>query len=400
VRAEWGRVLSALIARLRDIQLSEDVLQEALISALDSWKDSPPDNPRAWLYKVAYRRAIDRLRRSKTFERKQQDLKILQDLEKDSSEPEDTEMVPDEQLSLIFTCCHPAIAEPAQVALTLKTLGGLTTEEIARAYLVPEPTMAQRIVRAKKKIKTAGIPYRIPDLDQWPDRLQAVLAVIYLIFNEGYAATSGQSLIRRDLCDEAIRLARLIAGLIPDEPEAKGLLALMSFTNARRDARTNEKGGFVALEHQDRTLWDRKQIDEAEEYLTNAAAQGKPGPYQLQAAISGCHCRGRSYPETDWPQIVELYERLFDLQPTAVIALNRAVALSFADGPKAGLAALTILELEEKLGRYQPFHAAKADMLRRAGDQPGARESYKEAIRLSDNEVESQFLKDRLAEIS
>lgn len=401
VRDEWGRVLAALVARVGDLQLAEDVLQDALVAALEAWPGQEvPRHPRAWLYKVATRKAIDRLRRDANLETKKRELALLMELERDVEDPLDMEAIPDDRLSLIFTCCHPALATPAQVALTLRTLGGLNTAEIARAFLVPEVTMAQRLVRAKRKIKAANIPYRVPPVELWPERLGAVLSVIYLIFNEGYSASSGPDLVRRDLCAESIRLGRFMASFAAGEAEAHGLLALMLFNNARRPARTDGEGNFVPLEFQDRTQWDRVQVADGETVLAAAAALNQPGPFQIQGTISACHCQADSHDQTDWAQIVSLYDRLYVFQPSPVIALNRTVALSFVEGAVKALALLDELAAGHQLEAYQPLHAARADILRRLDRRDEAALAYQRAIALSDNQVERSFLQSRLRDVA
>ena len=400
MREEWGRVLAALIAFLRDFELAEDSLQDALVAALETWPESGlPDAPRAWLMQTAKRKAIDKIRRAKRFDDKRSDVKTYLENELADGIAEMDQPIPDERLALIFTCCHPALSEMAQVALTLKALGGLTTAEIARAFLVEEKTMAQRIVRAKRKIKRANIPYQVPDGDVWPERLNAVLATIYFIFNEGYAATSGDSLVRADLCEEAIRLARLLAQLTPHEPEAAGLLALLLLHDSRRSARTDAAGGFIPLQAQDRSLWNQEQIAEGCARTMAALARKKPGPYQIQAAISAVHSEAPSHDKTDWREIVLLYGKLYELTPSPVILLNGAVALSYAFGAEAGLAALEEIESSGELQSYQPFHAARADLLRRTGRAEAARLAYQKAIELSQNSSETAFLTMRMEQL-
>jgi len=399
VREHWGYILATLTAQVRDLQVAEDVLQDAVVAALQRWPiDGTPDNPRAWLLRAARNRAIDLFRRDRRFEDRRETL--IRDFESaQAQEPDSVENPVDERLSLMFTCCHPALAGPAQVALTLRTLGGLTTSAIARAFLTPETTMAQRIVRAKTKIKAARIPYRVPPPELWPERLQAVLSVVYFIYNEGYQSASGQTLQRLDLCEEAIRLSRILVELSPHEPEASGLLALMLLHHSRRQARTNDGEQLVILEEQDRSLWDQDEIRDGDRILREALARGRPGPYQLQAAISAVHALSPSHAETDWPQIVGLYRCLHDLQPSVVVRLNEIVALSFVEGPAAALEALTAIEDEDVLQRYQPFHAARADLFRRCGRRDEAAAAYRRALELSGNDAERSFMSRRLAEL-
>ncbi len=385
---------------VRDLELAEDVLQDAFVAALQRWpEDGVPKHPRAWLLRTARHKAIDRFRRDANFQLKRTQLEVLVELERRAKPDEMDDTIEDERLRLVFTCCHPALAEPARVALTLRTIGGLTTTEIARAFLVPETTMAQRLVRAKRKIKAAGIPYRVPPPRLWPERLHSVLSVIYLVFNEGYAATSGRQPTRAGLCDEAIRLGRILVDLVPREPEAAGLLALMLLHDSRRRARTDDSGDLVTLERQDRSLWNREQIDEGARLLRRAIEKGRVGPYQIQAAISAVHARAQRYGATDWHEITSLYGKLYELLPSPVIALNKAVALSFAEGVEAGLAALTDLDEQAVLARYQPFHAARADLLRRAGRSGDAANAYRQALMLTRNAAEQRFLETRLQEM-
>jgi RNA polymerase sigma-70 factor (ECF subfamily) len=400
VREQWGYILATLVGHLRDIELAEDVLQDAAVAALRHWPRSGiPDTPRAWLLQTARRKAIDLLRRDARFKVKREQLAQLVELEQQSDDGAE-ESVVDERLSLIFTCCHPALGEQARVALTLRTLGGLTTSEISRAFLLPETTMAQRLVRAKRKIKAANIPYRIPPPDLWPERLTSVLAVVYFIFNEGYSATSGGRLTRGDLCDEAIRLGGILVELAPHEPETGGLLALMLLHDSRRAARVDANGNLVTLERQDRALWNREQIERGERLLQQALAMRQAGPFQVQAAISATHASASSYAETDWHEITGLYRKLYQLQPSWVVKLNEAVALSFAEGPEEGLDALAELEQLELMDRYQPFHAARADLLRRAGKDEEAVVAYRRALELTGNAAERRFLESRLNDLS
>ena len=407
-RESSGRVLATLIGGLRDFHLAEDVLQEALVVALEKWPTQGiPRNPGAWLLTVARRKAIDRLRRSKKWEADEvRALELLEQKQSSSKQRDDmSDEIPDDRLKLIFTCCHPALNLDAQVALTLNTLGGLTTAEIAKAFLVPKATMAQRLVRAKRKIKQAGIPYRVPPTEQIGERLDGILTVIYLIFNEGYAATSGENLIRDDLCTEAIRLGTVLTQLLKAEPglrpdaEALGLLALMLLHDARRSARVSSGGELVLLDDQDRTLWDREQINIGVAVLDQALEMRNSGPYQIQAAISALHATADTPAETDWAQIALLYGGLVARdERNPILKLNQAVAISMADGPLAGLAKLQALEVE--LQDYYLFHATKADLYRRAGSLAEAADSYRAARELTENRAEQLFLEKRLAEVT
>ena len=380
-RSDWGRIVAALIGLVGDFDLAEECAQEAFAVAVDQWRVSGiPDFPRAWIIQTARHKAIDRIRRKVRFEEKLESY-VNSGFVRTVEEPDyDNSEIPDERLRLIFTCCHPALALEAQVALTLRTLCGLETDEIARAFLVPPTTMAQRLVRAKHKIRDAGIPYIVPETKEMAPRLDAVLTVIYLVFNEGYAATRGGPLLRADLCAEAIRLGRLVRTLMsPQLPaEVTGLLALMLLQDARRDARLDEAGDLVVLEEQDRTRWDHRQIAEALP-LVDEALRGEPGPYALQAAIAAQHCRAALAEDTDWPQIVRLYDLLERLQPTPVVSLNRAVAVAMADGPDPALAIIDALAVASDLDDYHLLHAARADLLRRIGSLEEAAKSYKRA---------------------
>ncbi len=403
-RSESGAVLATLIRVLGDFDRAQDALQDAFAIAIERWPtDGVPQNPAAWITTTARRRAIDRLRRVATARKSQQALTTLATLEREHAEsleadPMESGTINDDQLRLIFTCCHPALSQPAQVALTLHTLGGLSTPQIARAFLVPETTLAQRLVRAKKKIRAAKIPYRVPPVESLGERLASVLAVLYLVFNEGYAATGGESLIRLSLSAEAIRLARMLDGLIADEPEVKGLLALMLLHDSRREARVDERGDLVLLEAQDRRRWRQPQIEQGQALTRDALAKGRVGPYQLQAAIAAVHSEARSAECTDWLQIAQLYSELRRRQPTAVIALNHAVAVAMATEPEQGLKLMD--PLREALDGYCPLHAARADLLRRSGRLQEAAAAYAQAIALADNDVTRRYLNKRLREVS
>lgn len=390
-----GGVLSVLIGQFRDFDLAEDALQDALSEAITGWRrDGPPRNGAAWLLTVARRRAIDRIRRSATTHDDANQQEILLRLENADEDPEADQPIPDERLRLIFTCCHPALAAEARVALTLRTLCGLSTTEIARAYLVPETTMGQRISRAKQKISATAIPYEVPEDKNLEMRLVSVLDCIYLIFNEGFSATEGTSPVRSDLCLEAIRLGRILYQLMP-HPEVGGLLALMILHDARREARTSDTDTYIPIADHDRARWDRTKIKEGTELLLTCLGQSRPGPFQIQAAISAVHAEAEDAEDTDWPQIAGLYGALSQMMPSPVVTLNHAVAVANAETPEAGLALAGTVA--DDLGNYQPFYAAFADLLRRAGRSAEAEEAYRKAISMSSNLSEKQFLEKQLA---
>lgn len=398
--AESGRILATLIRLLGDFDLAEDAMHDAFAAALEQWpKDGVPGNPRAWLISTGRFKAIDLLRRRTRFDASQE--KIAGELETQSSEVpgDEDEGVQDDRLRLIFTCCHPAIAPEARVALTLREVCGLTTEEIARALLVSAPTLAQRIVRAKAKIRDARIPYEVPAPDQLPERLDTVLQVVYLVFNEGYSASSGASLTRADLSGEAVRLGRLLNELLP-EPEITGLLALMLLQESRRVARTSPNGELILLEHQDRSLWNRKEIDEGIALVERALMSRRFGPYTLQAAIAAVHSEAASTAATDWPQIVALYSVLARIEPSPVIELNRAVAVAMRDGPEAGLKLIDALLARGELEDYHLAYSARAELCRRLGKSAEARVAYEKALSLTRLEPERRFLQNRLREVS
>jgi len=398
-REESGRILASLIRLVGDFDRAEEAMQEAFAVAAERWPaEGEPARPRSWIIGTARHKALDRLRRERIFASKAPLLVETGARVSDASGAEAPDELPDDRLRLVFTCSHPALPLEARVALTLHTLGGLTTEEIARAFVVPQPTMAQRLVRAKRKIRDAGIPYRVPSRAELPERLEGVLATLYLVFNEGYAATAGDSLVRRDLSVEAIRLARLVVELLPGAREARGLLALMLLTDSRRDARTDARGDLVLLEEQDRRRWDSAAIAEGLALLPGALSGAPPGPYAVEAAIAALHARAASAAETDWRQIAALYGTLQRVRPSPVVALNRAVAVAMAAGPEAGLPLVEELEREGALAGYHLLSAAKADLLRRLGRHAEAAASYREALVLAGNGPERRFLSRRLEE--
>ncbi len=396
VKEQWGRILAILVKTTGDIQVAEDVLQDATATALTHWQQNGiPDSPAAWLIQTARHRALDKFRREKTFHLLQPELQHWLQMH-GTVETIQEETIADKRLELIFTCCHPSLEQKTRVALTLQTLGGLTTDEIASAFLDKSTAMAQRLVRAKKKIKLASIPFEIPEPAMLAERLSSVLAVIYLIFNEGYSASEGRYITRNDLCDEAIRLARITLHLLPEQTEIAGLLSLMLLHDSRRFARQGKQGEMIALEFQNREIWDKNKIDEGINLLKTTLKQQRVGPYQVQASISAIHAESDHWENTDWPQIVALYELLYSMQPTSVIKINQAVAVSYSDSPESALALLAPLQPEPDLKEYQPYHAALADILMRAGKLHQSRQSLQTAITLSTNDIEKQYLQQKL----
>ncbi|WP_037154419.1 RNA polymerase sigma factor [Rhizobium freirei] len=398
IRTDGGRLLACLIARLRDFQLAEDCLQDALESALIHWgRNGLPRSPEAWLMRTAQRKAIDRIRKAANFRAKSDELAALIALDGEDAEPPEEAAIPDERLRLIFTCCHPALDRKTSVALTLRSISGLTTEEIARAFIVSTDAMAQRLVRARHKISKAGIPYTVAGPESWSERLDAVLAVIYLTFNEGYAASSDRH-VRVDLCDEAIRLCRILLTLCPHEGEIEGLLALMLLHHSRAATRLGDLGEIIPLECQDRAAWSQAMIAEGTSLLERALRRGRPGVYQLQAAIAAVHVEAPSFQETDWCEIALIYDALIAVKPNPVFELNRIVALSYAEGPAVALDRLAAIA--GLLAEYQPYHAVRADILARLGKDDLARMAYEKAIELSGTEAERNFLGDRMARLA
>jgi RNA polymerase sigma-70 factor (ECF subfamily) len=400
-RSDWGRIVAALITLVGDFDLAEECAQEAFTAAVDQWRVSGvPEFPRAWIIQTARHKAIDRIRRNLRFEEKLESYAVS-GLVRTVEEPDyDSTEIPDDRLRLIFTCCHPALAPDTQVALTLRTLCGLETDEIARAFLVPSTTMAQRLVRAKRKIRDARIPYMVPETKDLAARLDAVLTVIYLVFNEGYAATRGGPLVRTDLCAEAIRLGRLVSSLMGPRPPADvmALIALMLLHDARRDARIDDAGDLIILEAQDRSRWNQAQIAEALPLVTEAFRSG-PSPFALQAAIAAAHCQAVRAEDTDWPQIVRLYDVLEGVQPSPIVSLNRAVAVAMAESPQTGLALVDAIAAGNDLDNYHLLHAVRADLLRRVGSSAEAAKSYERALALVTNDSERRFLERRLREV-
>ena len=400
VREEWGRILAIMVKNLGDFQLAEDCMQDALIAAMQHWeKNGMPRSPAAWLLQVARRRAIDRIRRDQNFAAKQAELSYLYDLEQTGEAYEERAVIPDERLQMIFICCHPILAEKSRIALTLRALGGLNTEQIAAAFLDSPEAMQRRITRAKHAIADAGLAYREPEPSDVPERLHSVLRTLYLIFNEGYSASSGAELTRVDLSDEAIRLVRIAAQLMPEECEVQGLQALMLLHDSRRHARVGPNGELITLEHQNRARWSRAKIEEGTKILQSCLPKGRPGPYQVQAAISGVHANSPDWEHTDWAQIVELYEVLMSMEATAVVELNHAVALCLAGQVEKAQVCLTRLANSKDMQKYVPFHSARAEVFKRLGQDSDAKAALQEALALVQNEAEATFLRSKLAEL-
>lgn len=400
VREEWGRILASLTKSLGSIQLAEDCLQDAVVSAMNHWKKNGlPDSPAAWLITTARRKAIDRLRKAQNFAGKQRDISYLLDLENETTDEDKAELIADKRLELIFICCHPALEEKTQVALTLRLIAGLSTEEIAHAFLDRPDAMQRRLSRAKKKISLAGIPFGIPDLDILPDRISSVLRVIYLIFNEGYSASSGNNLTRAELSDEAIRLARIVSQLLPEETEVAGLLALMLIHDSRRHARIGKSEEMIPLEMQNRARWNEAKIAEGHALLEKTLPKGRVGPFQLQAAISSVHAHSSSWSNTNWSEIAALYEVLYSLQPSAIVRINQAVAVSYAQSLGYAIKMLDECASGGELERYQPYFAARADILARMGRQSEADACFQTAIRLTDNKQIRLFLEAKMRQL-
>ena len=400
-REHYGRILASLIRALGNFELAEDALQDAFAAAVEQWpREGVPDNPPAWIISTARHKAIDRARRQSWFSERREEIQRLIEFELSPDSDDNAGSFPDERLRLIFTCCHPAINREAQIALSLRTLCGLTTEEIARAFVTPTATMAQRIVRAQRKIRAAGIPYEVPSGDALPERLESAMAVIYLVFNEGYLASSGDEVVRKDLCAEAIRLARILSALMPDQPETRGLVALMLLHDSRRDTRADSSGDLILLEDQDRSRWDHQQIAEglalAADAMNGAEA---PGPYAIQAAMAAEHARAKRPDDTDWARIAELYRMLLEMRPTPIIALNHAVAIAMARGLRDGLALIAELEASGELDDYYLMWSAKADLLRRMGNFLDAASAYRRALEVVTSNPDRRFLQRRLAEV-
>ncbi len=399
-REHYGRILASLIRALRNFELAEDALQDAFAAAVAQWpREGTPNNPPAWIASTARHKAIDRARRRSWFNERRDEIQRLIEFEMTSASDDGADSFPDERLRLIFTCCHPAINRDAQIALSLRTLCGLTTEEIARAFVTPTATMAQRIVRAQKKIRRAGIPYEVPAGDALPDRLESAMAVIYLVFNEGYLASSGDEVVRHDLCAEAIRLARILTALMPDQPEARGLLALMLLHDSRRVTRADANGDLILLEDQDRSRWDQRQIVEGLALAADAMNNAAPGPYAIQAAIAAEHARAKRPEETDWTRIAQLYAMLLEMNPTPIIALNYAVAIAMSRGLREGLALIEGLEASGELNDYYLMWSAKADLLRRMGNFAAAASAYRRALEVVTSNPDRRFLSRRLKEV-
>jgi RNA polymerase sigma-70 factor (ECF subfamily) len=398
-REHYGRILASLIRALGSFELAEDALQDAFAAAVEQWpREGTPTNPAAWIASTARHKAIDKARRQSWFRQRRDEIQRLIEFEMSSDSNEQAESLPDERLRLIFTCCHPAINREAQIALSLRTLCGLTTEEIARAFLTPAATMAQRIVRAQRKIRTAGIPFEVPAGDALPERLESVMAIIYLVFNEGYSASAGDEVVRRDLCAEAIRLARVLSALMPQQHEVHGLVALMLLHDSRRDTRSDSNGDLILLENQDRSRWDHRQIAEGLALTMQTIRAGAAGPYALQAAIAAEHARARRPDDTDWARIAQLYVMLLEMRPTPVIALNHAVAIAMAYGAHEGLALIERLEASGELDDYYLMWSAKADLFRRIGRTTDAAMAYRRALEVVHGAPERRYLERRLKE--